>query len=78
MPAGSHGKRFIATSAFLKHVDDRPRFGNEEIFAMTVTVSDMMADHERAGQANLANLDEIERLKAALEAEKKKNEEKKG
>jgi hypothetical protein len=76
MPAGSHGKRFIATAAFLKHVDDKPQFGNEEIFAMPVTVSDLMADHERVEHDNLANLDEIERLKAALEAERKKNEQK--
>jgi hypothetical protein len=28
MPAGSRGKQFIIKAAFLRHVDDAPRFGN--------------------------------------------------
>jgi hypothetical protein len=44
MPAGSHGKEFVATAAFLHHVDDAPIFGNEETFMMPKSTTDMLHD----------------------------------
>jgi hypothetical protein len=44
MPAGSRGKEFIATAAFLRHVDDAPIFGNEETFMMPKSTRDMLHD----------------------------------
>jgi hypothetical protein len=44
MPAGSRGKEFIATAAFLQHVDDAPLFGNEETFSMPLRTRDMLND----------------------------------
>jgi hypothetical protein len=43
MPEGSHGKQFIATAAFLAHVDDEPHFGNQVVFSMPLTAADMIA-----------------------------------
>jgi hypothetical protein len=47
MPAGSHGKQFIIKAAFLKHVNDEPRFGNEPTFSMPLTTEDLAAAIDR-------------------------------
>jgi hypothetical protein len=49
MPAGSRGKLFIIKAAFLRHVDDEPRFGgNEPTFSIPLTTEDLAAalDHQ--------------------------------
>jgi hypothetical protein len=43
MPHGSHGKQFIIKAAFLKHVDDKPKFGAEQTFSMPLTTEDLVA-----------------------------------
>ena len=47
MPEGSHGKQFIIKAAFLKHVNDEPRFGNEPTFSMPLTTEDLAAALDR-------------------------------
>jgi hypothetical protein len=42
MPAGSHGKVFLAKAAFLKHMNDAPHFGTEVTFAMPTTTQDLL------------------------------------
>ena len=56
MPANSHGKQFIIRAAFLRHIDDAPRFGNEPTFTMPRTTLDLATQQAR----------EIERLRAEL------------
>ena len=78
MPAGSHGKQFIIKAAFLKHVDDKPRFGNEPTFSMPLTTEDLAAtldrQHHEDFEAHLREAElhrqEIERLHAELDAKK--------
>jgi hypothetical protein len=41
MPSGSRGKLFIIRAAFLRHVDDKPRFGPEPTFFMPLTTEDL-------------------------------------
>jgi hypothetical protein len=43
MPEGSHGKHFMVAAAFLKHVDDEPKFGNFAFFSMPKTAVDLVA-----------------------------------
>jgi hypothetical protein len=79
MPNGSHGKQFIIKAAFLKHVDDEPRFGNEPTFSMPRTTEDLAAaldrQHHEEFEAQLQEVErqrqEIERLHAELDAQKK-------
>jgi hypothetical protein len=67
MPAGSHGKQFIIKAAFLKHVNDEPRFGNEPTFSMPLTTEDLAAAFERRQREALeAQRLEVERLRAEL------------
>jgi hypothetical protein len=47
MPEGSHGKQFIIKAAFLAHVDDEPKFGNEPTFSMPLTTEDLVAALDR-------------------------------
>jgi hypothetical protein len=47
MPEGSHGKQFIIKAAFLRHVDDTPRFGNEPMFSLPLTISDFAANKNK-------------------------------
>jgi hypothetical protein len=72
MPEGSRGKQFIIKSAFLKHIDDKPIFGNEQTFSMPLTTEDLVASYsskEREMQLeNERQRLEIERLKAELNA----------
>ncbi|MDR0692232.1 MAG: hypothetical protein LBF69_04250 [Prevotellaceae bacterium] len=42
MPQGSHGKLFIVKAAFLRHVDDHPRFGTEQTVSMPLTTEDLV------------------------------------
>jgi hypothetical protein len=43
MPEGSRGKLFIIKAAFLRHIDDSPRFGPEPTFFMPLTTEDLAA-----------------------------------
>jgi hypothetical protein len=78
MPAGSHGKQFIIKAAFLKHVDDDPRFGAEPTFSMPLTTEDMAAvldrQHHEEFEAQTREVErqrlEIEALHAAMNAKK--------
>jgi hypothetical protein len=80
MPEGSHGKQFIVKASFLKHVDDEPRFGNEPTFSMPMTTEDLAAaidrqhheDFEEQLRAVEHQRQEIERLHAELDAQKRK------
>ena len=47
MPEGSRGKLFIAKAAFLKHIDDDPRFGTEPTFSMPLNTEDLVAILDR-------------------------------
>ncbi|MDR0756534.1 MAG: hypothetical protein LBF85_01650 [Tannerella sp.] len=78
MPAGSHGKQFIAKASFLKHIDDTPRFGPEPTFSMPLTTEDLAAaldrQHHEDFEAYVREIErhrqEIEQLEAALAASK--------
>jgi hypothetical protein len=78
MPDGSHGKQFIVKAAFLKHVDDEPRFGNEPTFSMPLTTEDLAAaldrQHHEEFEEHLREIErqrqEIELLHAQLNAQK--------
>jgi hypothetical protein len=37
MPPGSHGKQLAIKTAFLRHVDDTPNFGDSPTFSMSLT-----------------------------------------
>jgi hypothetical protein len=77
LPAGSHGKQFMVTSAFLRHVDDEPLFGTEALFSMPYTDTDLHAlldrQHHEEFEENLRAVElhrqDLERLEA-LEAAK--------
>jgi hypothetical protein len=79
MPEGSHGKQFIIKAAFLKHVDDEPKFGNEPTFSMPLTTEDLAAaldrQHHEDFEAQVREIElqrrEIERLQAELNAKGK-------
>jgi hypothetical protein len=43
MPEGSKGKMFIIKAAFLRHIDDEPKFGAEPTFSMPLTTEDLAA-----------------------------------
>jgi hypothetical protein len=43
VPAGSRGKLLIVKAAFLRHVDDTPRFGNEPTVTMPLSTEDIAA-----------------------------------
>jgi hypothetical protein len=68
MPAGSHGKQFIIKAAFLKHVDDEPKFGNEPTFSMPLTTEDLAAEHDRQHHEEFEErMQEIERHRQEIE-----------
>jgi hypothetical protein len=73
MPKGSHGKQFVAKASFLKHVDDKPVFGNQQVFSIPLNTEDLLAaaKNPQAPDSNFY-LQEIEHLKE--EIEKLKNE----
>jgi hypothetical protein len=78
MPPGSHGKQFLIKAAFLRHIDDEPRFGNEPTFSMPLTTADLVAtidrQHHEEFEANVREVElqrqEIERLTAEQNAKK--------
>jgi hypothetical protein len=47
MPEGSRGKQFIIKAAFLRHIDDTPKFGAEPTFFMPLTTEDLAATVDR-------------------------------
>ena len=71
MPEGSHGKAFVIRAAFLKHIDDMPRFGNEPTFSMPLTTRDMMAKEASLRNTLDQQQEEIERLHRELENKNK-------
>jgi hypothetical protein len=62
MPEGSHGKQFLIKAAFLRHVDDEPRFGNEPMFSMPLTMEDLIVLKRRHQEEIGAHEREVERL----------------
>jgi hypothetical protein len=68
MPAGSHGKQFIIKAAFLKHIDDEPKFGNEPTFSMPLTTEDLAAALDRQHHEEFeSQVKEIERQRLEIE-----------
>jgi hypothetical protein len=68
MPEGSHGKQFIAKAAFLKHIDDEPRFGSQTTFSMPLTTEDILAAKGRQHDEDLeAQQREVERQRQEIE-----------
>jgi hypothetical protein len=80
MPEGSHGKQFIIKAAFLQHVDDEPRFGNQPTFSMPLTTADLAAaldsQHHEEYEERLREVErhrqEIERLLSNTKADETK------
>ena len=78
MPEGSHGRQFIIKAAFLRHISDKPNFGNEPTFSMPLTTEDFVAaldrQHHEDFEAQMREVErhrqEIERLRAELDAKK--------
>jgi hypothetical protein len=50
LPKGSHGKAFVVRAAFLRHIDDDPKFGAQVTVTMPRTTIDLLA--ERGKQEN--------------------------
>ncbi|MDR2764438.1 MAG: hypothetical protein LBB90_05345 [Tannerella sp.] len=68
MPEGSRGKLFIIKAAFLKHVDDKPKFGPEPTFSMPLTTEDLAAVIDRQHHEDFeAQLREVERHRQEVE-----------
>ncbi|MDR2359517.1 MAG: hypothetical protein LBD87_06955 [Prevotellaceae bacterium] len=68
LPNGSHGKQFIIKAAFLKHVNDEPRFGNEPTFSMPLTTEDLAAALDRQHHEDFEEqLREVERQRQEIE-----------
>ena len=68
MPAGSHGKQFTIMASFLRHVDDKPRFGPQPTFTMPFTTNDLAAALDRQHYEDFqAAQREIERHRQELE-----------
>jgi hypothetical protein len=68
MPDGSHGKQFIIKAAFLKHVDDVPKFGPQPTFTMPYSTEDLnrILDHQHHEEFE-SHIREIENLRRQLE-----------
>jgi hypothetical protein len=72
----AHGKQFLVKAAFLKHVDDEPRFGSQPTFSMPLTTEDLIAaidrHHHEEFETQVREVElhrrEIERLEAELKA----------
>ena len=68
MPEGSHGKQFIIKAAFLRHVNDEPRFGPQPTFSMPLTTEDLVTMRNLRYYEDLeAHLREIDRLRREIE-----------
>jgi hypothetical protein len=61
MPNGSHGMHFFIKASFLKHVDDEPRFGSDQVFSMPIMTEDLVTAIDRKRQ-------ELKLLQAELNA----------
>jgi hypothetical protein len=76
MPKDSKGKLFIIKAAFLRHVDDVPKFGPEPTFSMPYTTEDLAAlvdkQHHEEYEAQLREIErhrqEVERLMNELKS----------
>jgi hypothetical protein len=68
MPVGSRGKLFIIKAAFLRHVDDNPKFGPEPTFFMPLTTEDLAAitDHRHHEEFE-ERVREVERHRREME-----------
>jgi hypothetical protein len=79
MPEGSRGQSFLIKAAFLRHVTDEPRFGNEPSFTMPRSTADLLAildrqhheDFEEQVREVERHRQEIERLHAEAEGSSK-------
>jgi hypothetical protein len=68
MPEGSHGKQFIISAAFLKHVNDAPRFGNAPTFSMPLNTKDLAAALDRQHHEDFEEqMREVERQRQEIE-----------
>jgi hypothetical protein len=68
MPDGSHGKQFIIKAAFLKHINDEPKFGNEPTFSMPKTTEDLVATLDNQHHADYEEqVREVERQRQLVE-----------
>jgi hypothetical protein len=68
MPEGSHGKQFIIKAAFLKHIDDEPKFGNEPTFSMPLTTEDLVSALDNQHHEEFeAQMQEVERQRLEIE-----------
>jgi hypothetical protein len=47
MPGNSHGRQFVIKAAFLKHLDDVPKFGPQPTFTMPYSTEDLLSTHDR-------------------------------
>jgi hypothetical protein len=73
MPEGSRGKQFIIKAAFLKHINDQPKFGNEPTFSMPLTTEDLVAALDKQHREDSEeHLKEIERQRKIIEELQKK------
>jgi hypothetical protein len=68
MPEGSQGQLFIARAAFLRHVDDLPKYGPEPTFSMPLTTKDLadVLDKQHFEEYE-AHLREVERRRQEVE-----------
>jgi hypothetical protein len=75
MPAGSHGKMFILKAAFLKHLNDKPRYSYPVTFSMPQTVEDLNAvldrQHHEAFEAQVRAVEDHRRDVERLDREEK-------
>ncbi|MDR1562183.1 MAG: hypothetical protein LBS54_03715 [Dysgonamonadaceae bacterium] len=68
MPVGSHGKQFIIKAAFLKHVADEPKFGNQPTFSMPLTTEDLVRAIDRQHHEEFEeHILEVERQRQEIE-----------
>jgi hypothetical protein len=68
MPEGSHGKQFLIKAAFLKHIDDKPRFGSEPTFSMPLSTEDLVIALDKQHHEEFEeHLKEIERQRQIIE-----------
>jgi hypothetical protein len=68
MPEGSHGRQFVIKAAFLKHLDDAPKFGPQPTFTMPHSTEDLIRTLDRQHhEAYEAHIREAERHRREIE-----------
>jgi hypothetical protein len=78
MPEGSRGQIFILKAAFLRHVDDEPRFGNEPTFFMPKSTEDLGAILDKQHHEEFEeHIREVERRRLEVERLEKERKEQK-